>query len=353
MKITGFEFKTVSIPFRRRIREHWGWDYPTTLVWVHTDEGITGLGESNSLTSNIGTRADDLARRYVGKSIWDLNLADEPFDLQCAFYDIASQALGVPIHRLLGGKVRDKVELAFWSPPMPPEEMARESVEGRELGFRTHKIKGHRPHDVVPICRLINDALGAEMQIRVDPNTALRDYPNAVRIARQCEGFNIEVWEDPFLFADMSQYRQFRQKVTAPVARHSGSERDMFLWLKGEAIDCFNAGGNAGRMHVLDSLAQAAGVPIWGQMFAFGSCVGTMFAVQIASTLKACTMALDELPHIRENDLSGGSFRTENGCVTVPDTPGLGVTLDMAAVKKYEKPAGYIGTIKQKPPGWS
>ena len=48
MKITDIEYRTISIPFVPAIQEHWDMDYPTTLVWVHTDEGLTGLGESNS-----------------------------------------------------------------------------------------------------------------------------------------------------------------------------------------------------------------------------------------------------------------------------------------------------------------
>ena len=39
MKITGFEYRTISIPFIPAIQEHSGMDYPTTLIWVHTDEG--------------------------------------------------------------------------------------------------------------------------------------------------------------------------------------------------------------------------------------------------------------------------------------------------------------------------
>ena len=49
MKITNIEYCTVSIPFIPAIQEHSGMVYPTTLIWVHTDEGITGLGESLSL----------------------------------------------------------------------------------------------------------------------------------------------------------------------------------------------------------------------------------------------------------------------------------------------------------------
>ena len=96
MKITGFEYRTVSIPFLPAIQEHSGMEYPTTLVWVHTDEGLTGLGESNSLHSDITDQADSIAERYVGKNLWDIDLSSESFTFQSAFYDLAGQALGVP-----------------------------------------------------------------------------------------------------------------------------------------------------------------------------------------------------------------------------------------------------------------
>ena len=334
MRITGFEFRTVSVPFTAAIQEHWGWDYPTTLIWVHTDEGLTGIGESNSLHANITDQAEQLAATYVGKNLWELDLAAEPFALQCALYDLASQALGVPIHRLIGTKVRDTVELAFWSPPMPPGVTASEAKRGRDLGFRVHKLKA-RSATIVETARLIYEACGPGYVINVDPNTEFGDLPTAVRLAHELAPYPIEVYEDPMAADDPSWYRQFRAKVHAPVARHLGSPRHIYLWLKEEAMDCFNCGGNVAAMWTFDGIAQGADVPFWAQMFAFGSCAASMFAVQIASTLRQCTMSLDELPHIRENDLSGGTLAIENGAVTVPDVPGLGVRLDMDAVERY------------------
>ncbi|MDE0682807.1 MAG: hypothetical protein OXI63_07835, partial [Candidatus Poribacteria bacterium] len=95
MKITGFEYRTISIPFLPAIQEHSGMEYPTTLVWVHTDEGLTGLGESNSLHSDITDQAESIAERYVGKNLWDIDLSSESFTFQSAFYDLARQPMGV------------------------------------------------------------------------------------------------------------------------------------------------------------------------------------------------------------------------------------------------------------------
>ena len=154
MKITDIEYRTVSIPFIPAIEEHSGMVYPTTLVWVHTDEGITGLGESNAVHSDITEQAEQIADRYVGKNFWEFDIADEGFTFQSAFYDIAGQALGVPAHKLMGRQYRESVELAYWSPPMPPEATAAEAERAANLGFRVHKLKA-RKATIVETAKLI------------------------------------------------------------------------------------------------------------------------------------------------------------------------------------------------------
>ena len=52
-------------------------------------------------------------------------------------------------------------------------------------------------------------------------------------------------------------------------------------------------------------------------------------------TIPNCTMPIDELPHIRVDDLSGGSMDLSNGAINLTDKPGLGISLDMDAVEKY------------------
>ena len=94
MKITNIEYRTVSVPFAPAIQEYQGVDYPTTLIWAHTDKGLTGLGGSNSHRSNITDQTEAIVVRCVGKNLWDIALSAESFALQCAFYDLAGQALG-------------------------------------------------------------------------------------------------------------------------------------------------------------------------------------------------------------------------------------------------------------------
>ena len=335
MKITDIAYRTVSIPFVPAIQKHWDMDYPTTLVWVRTDEGLTGLGESNSLNSNITDQADAIAKKYIGKNLWDIDLASESFAFQCAFYDLAGQALGVPAHKLIGEKYRDKVELAYWSPPMPAEATAAEAERAANMGFRVHKLKA-RKANIVETARLIREACGPDFQIRVDPNTEFGDLETGLRLARELRPYNIEVYEDPIRFEDLSWYRRLREEVDVPVARHLGAPQGILENIRADAVDAVNMGGNVAGLRKSAAVAEAAGLPIWVQIFAFGSCIASTFAAHIACTLPNCTMPVDELPHIRINDLSGGSMGISNGAITLPEAPGLGVSLDMDAVKRYQ-----------------
>jgi L-alanine-DL-glutamate epimerase-like enolase superfamily enzyme len=334
MKITNIEYRTVSVPFVPAIQEHWGVDYPTTLIWVHTDEGLTGLGESNSLNSNITDQADAIAEKYVGVNLWEIDIASESFAFQCAFYDLAGQALGVPAYKLIGEKFRDRVELAYWSPPMPAEATAAEAERAAKMGFRVHKLKA-RSWNIVETARLITEACGADFQIRVDPNTQFGDLETGLRLAQELRPYNIEVYEDPIRFEDLSWYRQLREAVEVPVARHLGSPQGILENIRADAVDAVNMGGNVAGIRKSAAVAEAAGLPIWVQMFAFGSCVASTFAAQVACTLPNCTMPIDELPHIRVDDLSGGSMNLSDGAITLSDEPGLGIHLDMDAVEKY------------------
>ena len=334
MKITDIEYRTVSVPFVPAIREHSGMDYPTTLVWVHTDEGLTGLGESNSLNSNIADQADEIAKKYVGKNLWDIDLASESFTFQCAFYDLAGQALGVPAHKLIGEKYRDSVELAYWSPPMPAEATAGEAERAANMGFRVHKLKA-RTANIVETARLITAACGPDFQIRVDPNTEFGELETGLRLARELLPYNIEVYEDPIRFEDLSWYRRLREEVEVPIARHLGAPQGILENIRADAVDAVNMGGNVAGLRKSAAVAEAADLPIWLQLFAFGSCVASTFAAHIACTLPNCTMPIDELPHIRIDDLSGGSMDLSDGAIKLSDTPGLGISLDMDAVERY------------------
>ena len=68
--------------------------YPMTMVWVRNDEGVTGIVEAMAMDHMV---MEQMRAKYIGRDIWEMAFPDESPTMQCALYDIAGQALGVPI----------------------------------------------------------------------------------------------------------------------------------------------------------------------------------------------------------------------------------------------------------------
>ena len=96
--------------------------------------------------------------------------------------------------------------------------------------------------------------------------------------------------------------------MEVPIARHLGSPQDSYRNMREEAVDAINTRGNGAGIRKNAAVAEADDLPIWVQMFAFGSCVASNFAVHVVCTLPNCTMPIDELPHIRVDDLLRGGM---------------------------------------------
>lgn len=123
MKITGFERTVVRVPFVSNILsrdEDWHYRpaYPQNLdhrchdiVRIHTDEGVTGLGMGNP---HYGKKTND-PPDWIGRDPLDF----EPRSLRggnwsMALLDLIGKALAVPLYRVFGGKVQDRVLIDYW-----------------------------------------------------------------------------------------------------------------------------------------------------------------------------------------------------------------------------------------------
>ena len=105
--------------------------------------------------------------------------------------------------------------------------------------------------------------------------------------------------------------------------------------IRAEAADCFNLGGSVESTQLMAGMAAAAGMPVWLQVVGLGLGVSGAYGTHVHATIANATIPSDSLHFTREDDLIGGALMPVDGYVTVPDTPGLGVELDMEAVDKY------------------
>ncbi len=333
MKITSIERFVTAVPHIPSIEKSRPAHYrekPITIIRVHTDEGLTGIGEGGR-----GDLMEDVEETWVGTDPLTQNLTTMGGAIAMASFDVVGKALGVPAYRLMGTKHFDKVPVGWWSPPLEPAEFAAMAEEGARLGYKTHKLKA-RPWNIVETVELMTKAAGPDLGIIVDPNFSFGDLATSLRLARQLEPYNIEAFEDPFRYLPgWHQYHHFRQHSIIPLAPHLGDPKLMMSAIRADAADTFNMGGNVETVQIMAGMAEAAGMPVWLQVVGLGLGVSGAYGTHVHAVIRNATIPSDSLHFTRVDDLIGGSLTPKDGFVDVPDTPGLGVELDMSAVEKY------------------
>jgi muconate cycloisomerase len=346
MKITRIETFKVVVPLKSHAwnSPEFGpdiWDQrPIVLMKVHTDTGIVGLGEMGKGKPEEAVHRD--ASSFIGRTPLEFNLQDLPSTgpardaYEMALYDIIGKAYGVPVYQLLGGKYHDRIPVAFCSGHRTPQDAAAQAREAAGAGYRTYKCKASGSYENLPDrVRLIYET-APDIAVRIDPNQKLNTPALAVSIADRIAGYNVECFESPVDQQNLDWYVLLRQKLHIPLALHLHAPQEVIAAVKREACDYINLGvaGMIGFQRV-SAIAEAAGVPTW-----HGSGVG--LAISDASFLHACAATRNAtLPSdivgtlLRQDDLVVNPLRYEDGFVHVPEEPGLGVTLDEAALERW------------------
>jgi L-alanine-DL-glutamate epimerase-like enolase superfamily enzyme len=333
-----------------------------TIVFVDTDAGITGLGEVCSVFKRRGAllRSDvelALAPAIVGEDPFRIAYLVAKMDLtldgveeakagiEMALWDIVGKALNTPVYNLLGGKVRDRIPLSYSIPFGTPEQMAALAVERVKFGHKTIKVKvgsEDGPRDIAAV-RMIREAIGPAIKLRVDGNMGWSTAKHAIRMIRAMEPYNLELFEQPLAALDLDGMAEVRRNIGVPLMADESirNPRSAMEVIKRGAADIANvyvteAGGilNATRIF---AMCEAASIPCMiGSMPEFG--IGT--AAQIHVGLAMTNLGPDSdtcgvLYH--EEDLLKTPLHFEDGFAYAPKGPGLGVEIDMAILDRWSK----------------
>jgi L-alanine-DL-glutamate epimerase-like enolase superfamily enzyme len=341
MTIKRIDLTHVRVPWIAEIAPYHGVMHHG-MIEVFTDDGISGIGDRY-----LGYDQDLISVRYsydilrrdadalIGKDVSEIDPWRLPGGFECALFDIIGQSIGVPVWKLMGTKYRDRIPVGYWSPPMPAEKTAEASARAAEKGFTVHKLKA-RSYNIVETARLITEATGGKMLIRVDPNTEFKTLPTALRLARELEGYPVDCFEDPILKDNVNDMRLLREKTDILMAYHLGSAVDVLKAAKAEALDCVNLGGNALSIKAAAAVAEAQNWPCWVQMSGVGLGPQAAFSLHVQATIPNATMACDELPFTKEHDLLAEPLTPKGGHYDLPAGPGLGARLDHEAMRRYE-----------------
>ncbi len=341
------------------------------LARVETEDGHVGVGEA---TVDIGFFGETLEQAqaaiddYLGPQL----VGRDPFDrehlmwlidfrgnstaksaIDMALHDLVGRVVGAPVADLLGGRHRDRVQVAIEIAGGSPEGMAGRCVELVGLGVRAFKPKiGGDPGRDAERLVAIREAVGPDVVLRADANQGFSPK-QAIELCRlaEREGVDLELLEQPVAAWDHSGMAFVRRSVDTLIEADEScySLHDALALVRAEACDVLNVKlGKAGGLVAakkIAAVAEAAGL---------GCVLGTAFAVgpELAAKLHLAASIPIAVDAVEFTELSLHptvlappydslfGLPLEDGCLPVPTGPGLGVELDPAAVERYAYVAG-------------
>ncbi len=321
------------------------WEFPKWIVEMVADNGLIGLGEPRrgDLYGPLKQHADLL----IGKQLTELPIDSLPLPhgdsyqsyivyeaFEMAWLDLLGKHLGVPVWRLLGGKRADRVPIDFWMGRMTPEDTARRAQRAVQLGFRGVKMKCTLDDPVAERVRAVRE-VAPHFSIVLDPNERFENPSGAVRVARSLERFDRVIFESPLPQQRLDWYVLLRKKIAQPIALHLTSLGELLAALRLDAADYYNLIGPLAEFTQWARLSQTAGCPTWRGT---GLDLGIRDSSSVhAAAAAGCQLPSDIIGHLlREDDLIVEPLVFKDGCLLVPDKPGLGVELDREALMRYQ-----------------
>lgn len=382
MKIVGHQLFVVSLPNRR----HHTWASKMSAAIGHhailrldTDEGISGWGEAPAGITWGGSHM-----RYFGESpetvcliieryLRDCIIGRDPRDIavihvemdkavkghpyakaaiDIACFDISGKAAGVPVYRLLGGRFRDRIEVAHSLGIMPLEKCVDEAVAAVEEGAKTIKCKtGLDPVRDVEVVRKLREKLGDDICIRVDGNEGYKDVWEAIRVTRRQEEYDILLCEQPVMGA--RELGLVAERIDTPIMADESAWNchDILELVEHKAAACLSLyvtkPGGLYRARQQADLADALGLysDIGGSIESgIGNAANLHLGAatrmaRLASVCPTSKPAGATGPAIAgcyyTDDLITEPLRYEDGAVLVPEGPGLGIEVDLEKLEKY------------------
>ncbi|MQA77533.1 MAG: mandelate racemase [Streptosporangiales bacterium] len=364
MRITGIEATPVAVPFHED--ERWAFGARkgmiSLLVRVTTDEGVTGLGEAaaypsadivNAVLTSIEPLVvgeDPFAVERIMKRVnvvgtWHHVKATSPAigAVEMACWDIVGKVCGQPLVNLFGGRVRDRVEYFYYLSRKPPAELAADTAKGAVAGFRTFYLKVGSDDPRIDIERVaaIRDGGGPDVKIRVDANEAWSSSA-AIRILTEMHAHRIELAEQPVSGRNLPEMAYLRQRLPMPLLANEASwtRWDQLEVIRHVAADVLSVDNqmDGGLLNLKRSagMAEAAGLPVLKH--SLGELGVAMYAaVHVMASTPNFVYANQGYASLLTDDVVAGASPLPyvDGCLEVPDGPGIGVELDDEKVAAY------------------
>lgn len=357
-RIAGIDVTPIAIPFaapeRWAFGEHTG--MTSLVVELRTDSGLVGLGEivpGGPGPQALQAAVAELEPVLVGRDACDVNANVARMlygggwymfertgnlvvaGLEMAMWDVLGKSVGEPVHRLLGGKLRDRVPYVYYLQAREPrQKMLDEAAAAAGEGYGTFFFKGgwdeRRDLELVAALR---ERLGPGARLRLDANEAWT-VGTATRMLRELEPYGLEFVEQPVRMDDVEALLRLRQATAVPIAANQSGwtgKRIFELCRRGAADAIITDPHQEGGLTALRraaSVCELAGVPIAHHAFS-GLTIAMTAALHVYAVAPNCTIAGQAYaPGFVTDDVTTAPFPLVAGYAAVPDAPGLGVELD-------------------------
>ncbi|PYN21814.1 MAG: mandelate racemase/muconate lactonizing protein, partial [Candidatus Rokuibacteriota bacterium] len=238
MRITAVEPILVDVPLRTPVHGVHGVTavQRSLLVRVETETGAEGWGNVDPTPGYSAVSAEHvhaavraLAPTLRGADAFNLNAALASMDramteaseakaaIEMALVDLKARTLGLPVHALLGGRVKDAITLNAWIGTVSPEQAAGEARAWCERGFRTAKIKVSGATDEgIERVAAVRAAVGSRMALRVDFNESLT-VDQALAFIPRLEPHALTLVEQPIPRHDLAGLARIRRRIGIPL----------------------------------------------------------------------------------------------------------------------------------------
>jgi D-galactarolactone cycloisomerase len=337
--------------------------FGATVVRIETDEGVVGVGSGDTMDgfeayAHLFLGQDPLAIARHVRALETIDFhAGRYWPLEVALWDIVGQVAGLPVAILFGGALDGIPVYASCGMLLPAAARAESALRLKEEGFRALKIRVD-PRDLengLAAVAATRAAVGSSMAIMVDLNQGWRmpgdttralDPVAAAAIAGRLAELDVLWVEEPLAGTDLAGLAGLRASV--PGIRIAGGEMtrtfaELVAALDADALDVHQPdvvlAAGMSRARTLGELAIARNR--WFTPHTWTNGIGLLANLHVAAGVGGGPFL--EYPYDppgwtpqRRDFMLAESIRPDaDGVLRVPSTPGIGIVLDEAAIKRY------------------
>ena len=390
MKIIDVEAVALEVPMKERIAAPISMPraadveqvvfgaYRSTLVFITTDDGVTGVGEC--MTRLSGTALRDIVHYVkpilIGRDprdvelIWDILWAvmmnrghvmgfyqEAMAGIDCALWDVWGKSENMPVWRLLGGKTNPKLWAYASSLRLREIEILRDEIDRhKDASFNAMKIKiGKDPMNwraEMKTVEAIRKHAGDDITLMVDVNCGYgHDLKTAVEVGRALQEYNIYWYEEPLAPDDIDGYAYLRDHLDIRIATGEAdfNKNSFARFFKRDAMDICqpDAARTAGITETRKIADMASAFRV---LYAphTGSSSALIMSVSLHLATYAPNFLIYEYMQSDWNKAERNPLRWDlceipikefkNSHIVIEDKPGLGVEINMEVVEKYRLP---------------